>query len=279
MPLVAPVAPRIRWRPTGRRVKTILLAGGLGTRLGDETTLVPKPMVEIGGRPILWHIMSLYASYGFTEFVVALGYKASVVKDYFLHRWTRASDLTVDVATGVVVTHDPPEARWTVHLVETGLATQTGGRVRRMAPWLGDDRTFLLTYGDGLSDVDVGALVAFHRRHGKLATLTAVRPPVRCAGLELEGDDVVGLGSTPQASSGWVNGGFFVLEREVFDLIEGDDTAWEREPLETLAARGELMAYRHEGFWEPMDTPRDRRTLETLWASGAAPWTPPSPGR
>jgi glucose-1-phosphate cytidylyltransferase len=257
-------------------VKTFLLAGGLGTRLGDEADLAPKPMVEIGGRPILSHIMSLYARHGFTDFVVALGYKANVVKDYFRNHRTRESDLTIDIHAGTVVAHDPPATSWTVHLVETGLATQTGGRVRRLAPWLGGDRTFLLTYGDGLSDVDLGALVAFHRRHGKLATLTAVHPPVRCAGLRIDGDEVVGLAATPRAEDGWINGGFFVLEREVLDLIPGDDTVWERGPLEALAARGELMAFRHPGFWEPMDTPRDRKTLEALWRSGAAPWTAPA---
>jgi glucose-1-phosphate cytidylyltransferase len=253
-------------------MKTILLAGGLGTRLAEETATIPKPMVEIGGRPILWHIMNIYAAHGFDEFLVALGYKGEVVKDYFLNFHARNADLTIrlghDEKKVVAGTH--PD--WTVHLVDTGTATQTGGRLRRLRPWLGDDRTFLMTYGDGVADVDLRALVAFHRAHGRLATITAVRPPARFGGLTLDGDRVASFNEKQQTGEGWINGGFFVLERGVLDVIADDQTLWELDPLETLAARSELMAFRHEGFWQPMDTLRDKRQLEDLWASGKAPW-------
>ena len=253
-------------------MKTVLLAGGLGTRLAEETTILPKPMVEIGGRPILWHIMSVFATQGFDEFVVALGYKGEIVKDYFLEFRAKNSDITVRVGSGDVTLHSPPAADWTVHLIDTGPVTQTGGRIKRAGNWLGEDQTFLLTYGDGLADVDVNALVAFHRSHGRLATVTAVRPPGRFGSLQLTGNSVSAFAEKPQAGEGWINGGFFVLERQVLDLIAGDDTFWEIEPLETLASRGELMAFRHEGFWQPMDTLRDKRHLEELWLSGRAPW-------
>jgi glucose-1-phosphate cytidylyltransferase len=253
-------------------MKTILLAGGLGTRLSEETATIPKPMVEIGGRPILWHIMNLYATQGFLEFVVALGYKGEIVKDYFLDFRARNSDITVRVGSGEVTVHSAPSADFTVHLVDTGQATQTGGRVKRAGVWLGEDRTFFLTYGDGLADIDLGALRDFHRSHGRLATVTAVRPPGRFGSLSLSGDLVTNFTEKPQTGDGWINGGFFVLEREVLDLIAGDETLWEAEPLETLASRGELMAFRHEGFWQAMDTLRDKRHLEELWMTGRAPW-------
>lgn len=253
-------------------MKTILLAGGLGTRLSEETTLIPKPMIEIGGQPILWHIMSLYAAQGFDEFVVALGYKGEVIKDYFLEFRARNSDITVKVGSGDVTLHSPPAADWTVHLVDTGPTTGTGGRVRRAGLWLGNEQTFMLTYGDGVADVDLKALLAFHRAHGKLATVTAVRPPGRFGSLALSGDRVSAFAEKSQTGEGWINGGFFVLERPALDVIAGDDVTWELEPLETLARRGELMAFRHEGFWHPMDTLRDKRQLEELWASGHAPW-------
>jgi len=253
-------------------MRTVILAGGLGTRLAEETTVIPKPMVEIGGRPILWHIMQLFAVQGHSEFLVTLGYKGEVVKDYFLSFRARNADVSLKLATGEVNVHDAAYPSWTVHLVDTGGATQTGGRIKRLAPWLDPDETFMLTYGDGVADVDLKALLAFHHAHGKLATVTAVRPPGRFGSLALSGDRVSAFAEKPQTGEGWINGGFFVLERAVLDLIAGDDTLWELEPLETLAARGELMAFRHEGFWQPMDTLRDKRYLEELWASGKAPW-------
>ncbi len=253
-------------------MKTVLLAGGLGTRLAEETAVIPKPMVEIGGRPILWHILNIYAANGFREFVLALGYKGEVVKDYFRNFRERNSDLTVKLARGEVTAHDAAHPDWTVHLVDTGLGTATGGRLKRLSSWLADDETFMMTYGDGVADIDVKRLLAYHRAHGKLGTLTAVRPPARFGGLWLDGEKVTSFTEKPHATEGWINGGFFVLQREVLDLIAGDDTPWERFPLETLAARGELMAYHHDGFWQPMDTLREKRFLEELWATGNAPW-------
>jgi glucose-1-phosphate cytidylyltransferase len=253
-------------------VKTVLLAGGLGTRLAEETVSIPKPMVEVGGRPILWHIMSIYAAQGFSDFVVAVGYKGEMIKDYFLNFTARSSDITVRVATGEVKVHEASRPDWTVHLVDTGPTTQTGGRLRRISSWLDPGETFMLTYGDGVADIDLQALLAFHRGHGRLATVTAVRPPGRFGSLEMEGDRVRAFAEKPQAGEGWINGGFFVLEPAALETIAGDETLWELGPLETLAARGELMAYRHEGFWQPMDTIREKRHLEELWQSGKAPW-------
>jgi len=253
-------------------MKTILLAGGLGTRLSEETVLRPKPMVEIGGKPILWHLMHLFAAHGLDEFVVALGYKGEVVKSYFLDFFPLNSDLTVDLATGERTIHGGDVPKWKVHLVDTGGQTQTGGRLARLRRWV-DGSTFMMTYGDGLADVDLKKLIAFHRSHGRLATLTAVRPPARFGGLRLEGDAVQEFMEKPQTGEGWINGGFFVLEPGVFDYIsEGDATIWERSPLEALSADGQLMAYRHEGFFQPMDTLREKQILEGLWQSGNAPW-------
>jgi glucose-1-phosphate cytidylyltransferase len=252
-------------------VKVVILAGGYGTRLSEETELRPKPMVEIGGRPILWHIMKSYAHRGFDEFVVALGYRGDVVKRYFLDFTSVNADLTVRLGSGEVTAHAGRREAWTVHLVDTGLDTMTGGRIKRLRDWIGGE-TFMLTYGDGVSDVDVGALVAFHRAHGRLATVTAVRPPARFGGLEVEGDRVAEFTEKPVAGEGWINGGFFVLEPGVLDYVEGDATPWERGPVERLAAEGELHAYRHRGFWQSMDTLRDVRQLNGLWSSGRAPW-------
>jgi glucose-1-phosphate cytidylyltransferase len=252
-------------------MRVVILAGGLGTRLSEETQRIPKPMVEIGGRPILWHIMKTYGAAGFDHFVLALGYKSEVVKSYFLDYRHLTSDLTVDTSTGRVKAHDGERDAWTVDLVDTGLATNTGGRVRRLAAWL-DGPVFGLTYGDGVSDVDLLAVADFHRRHGKLATITAIRPPSRFGGLVLDDGLVMEFSEKPQIGEGWVNGGFMVLDRAVIDRIAGDDTSFESEVLESLAADGELMAYRHTGFWQSMDTLREVRTLEHLWSSGAPPW-------
>ncbi|MEW6031778.1 MAG: glucose-1-phosphate cytidylyltransferase [Bacillota bacterium] len=250
----------------------VILAGGLGTRLSEETAVRPKPMVEVGGRPLLWHIMKLYAHHGHTSFVLCLGYRAEVVKRHFLERYHLTRDLTLTLTDGRVRIHSGGEGEdWTVTLLDTGAETQTGGRLLRARPFTGGG-TFLLTYGDGVSDVDIATLVAFHRTHGRLATLTAVRPPSRYGELELDGDRVSCFTEKPAAAGGWINGGFFVLEPEVFDYLSGDDTVFETGPLARLALDGQLMAYRHHGFWQCMDTLRDVNTLNQLWASGRPPW-------
>ncbi|NTV73634.1 MAG: glucose-1-phosphate cytidylyltransferase [Holophaga sp.] len=253
-------------------MKTIILAGGLGTRLTEETVIKPKPMVEIGGHPILWHIMNIYAHHGHREFVLALGYKGEYIKDYFLRFMYMNSDLTVDLTNGTTHVHGGIPTAWNVHLVDTGHDTQTGGRLRRLKSWVQDDEIFMMTYGDGVSNVDINALLAFHKRHGKLATVTAVRPPARFGGITFEGDQVVGFAEKPQVGEGWINGGFFILNRKVLDYIDGDMTPWETTPLERIVAEGELMAYRHPGFWQPMDTIREKNLLEDFWKSGHAPW-------
>jgi glucose-1-phosphate cytidylyltransferase len=254
-------------------VKTVLLAGGYGTRLSEETRSVPKPMVEIGGRPILWHIMELYAQAGFSDFLVACGYKQSVIKEFFHHIYLHRSDVVLDLAANSTDIVDARLPDWRVGLFDTGLDTLTGGRILRLREHLADG-TFMVTYGDGLSDVDIAALVAFHRTHGRLATLTAVRPPARFGALELDDEIVRGFSEKSQASEGWINGGFMVLEPGVLEYLDGDDCSLEREPVERLAAEGELMAYRHEGFWQPMDTLRDQRLLQSMWDTGAPPWRP-----
>jgi glucose-1-phosphate cytidylyltransferase len=252
-------------------VKVVILAGGLGTRLSEETELRPKPMVEVGGRPILWHIMKLYASQGFDEFVIALGYRGDVIKRFFLDYRSITTDLTVRLGSGEVSAHTGPRDDWTVHLVETGLETMTGGRVKRLRDWIGAE-TFMLSYGDGVADVDLRALVAFHRAHGRLATVTAVRPSARFGRIDLDGPRVKAFAEKPQAGEGWINGGFFVLEPGVVDYVDGDTTAWEREPIERLVAERQLHAYRHDGFWQSMDTLREVRLLNSLWSDGQAPW-------
>lgn len=252
-------------------MKVIILAGGFGTRLQEVTTVTPKPMVQIGGRPILWHIMKIYAAHDFNEFIVALGYKGEVIKNYFLNYYYLRNDISIHLNDGQAQVHGGTREDWLVHLVDTGLHTETGGRIKRLASWVGDE-TFMMTYGDGVADIDIGALVAFHRQHGKLATVTAVRPPSRFGGLSFQGDTVVRFVEKPQAGGGWINGGFFVLEPGVLDYIAGDSTIFERDPLETLAADEQLMAYRHEGFWHCMDTLRDVRLLERLWQSKQTPW-------
>lgn len=252
-------------------MKTIILAGGLGTRLAEYTDLLPKPMVRIGGRPMLWHIMQRYARFGHKDFVVALGYKAEVVREYFLNYRVLTGDFTVDLGKGQVVPLRDATVDWRVNLIDTGEKTMTGGRVKRLASFVGAE-TFMLTYGDGLSSIDIDRLLAFHRSHGKLVTVTAVHPAARFGELTMRGDQVVSFSEKPQVHDGWINGGFFVCEPGFFDLIAGDETVLEREPLERAATIGQLMAYRHEGFWHCMDTRRDRDTLEELWDSGNAPW-------
>lgn len=252
-------------------MKVAILAGGQGTRLAEETEIRPKPMVEIGGHPILWHIMKHYSHYGFNEFVIALGYKGEFIKRWARDFFALGGNLTVKTGTGELITHHSNEADWTIHLVETGASTQTGGRIKRLQPWLGDE-AFMLTWGDGLSDVDLGSLLDFHRAHGRLATLTSVRPPARYGHLEFEGDQVCNFTEKPQTAEGWINGAFFVLEPAIFDYIAGDDTQWEKEPLEKLAAEGQLMAFRHSSFWQCMDTLREKYLLENLWQGGQPPW-------
>ncbi len=252
-------------------MKVAILAGGLGSRLQEETSLRPKPMVEVGGKPILWHILNIYSSQGFDEFVLALGYMGETVKEYFLNFYALNSDLTVDLASGTTRVQGGKAPKWKVHLVDTGLHTQTGGRVKRLRHLL-QDATFMMTYGDGVADVDLGKLLEFHRGHGRLATVTAVRPPSRFGSFILDGNRITRFEEKPQTGEGWINGGFFVLEPGVLDFIQDDETIWERAPMEKLAADGQLMAYRHDGFWQPMDTLREKRVLEELWASGRAPW-------
>lgn len=252
-------------------MKVVILAGGLGTRLSEVTDLRPKPMVEIGERPILWHIMKHYAHHGFREFVVALGYKGEVIKRFFLDLRALGGSLTVNLSSGVVDRHQRAEEDWIVDLIDTGQHTNTGGRLRRLKDWLGDE-PFLCTYGDGVSDVDLPALLAFHKRHGKLATVTAVRPPARFGGLVFDGDLVSHFAEKSQVGEGWINGGFLVLEPKVLDWLEGDETSLEIHALEQLAAEGQLAAFKHERFWQCMDTLRDVRYLERLWAEGNAPW-------
>jgi glucose-1-phosphate cytidylyltransferase len=253
------------------KLKAVILAGGRGSRLSEETDSKPKPMVEIGGRPILWHIMKLYAHYGIEDFIICLGYKGARIKEYFFHYNLHSSDLTIDLRSGMTI-HQSVAEDWRVTLVETGLHTQTGGRLARIKKFLGDDEMFCMTYGDAVADIDISAAVAFHAAHGKLATVTAVRPLARFGALHLDGELVDRFEEKPTEESGLISGGFFVLSPRVLDFIAGDDTLWEKEPMEHLARSGELMAYRHPGFWQPMDTLRDRMLLDSYCESGAAPW-------
>lgn len=254
-----------------RPLKVVLLAGGLGSRLAEETETRPKPMVEIGGRPILWHIMKHFAHFGHREFFVALGYKGEVIKRYFTESLDLHGSLTIDTRSRRIVRHDRASEDWRLHLIETGLSTMTGGRLRRLGACL-EDAPFLMTYGDGVGDVDLRSLLAFHKAHRRLATVTVVRPPTRFGNLEFDGDRVTSFQEKPQAREGWINAGYFVLEPKVLDLIAGDETMWERAPMERLVRDGQLMAFKHEGFWQCMDTYRDKRLLESLWAKPEAPW-------
>ena len=253
-------------------MKAIILAGGMGTRLSEETNLRPKPMVEVGGKPILWHIMNIYATHGVKEFIVGLGYKGEMIKEYFLNFYAINNDVSIDLATGKTTIHDGNQPNWKVHLVDTGLNTQTGGRLRRLKSWLANDETFLFTYGDGVADIDIGAAIKFHESHGKLATVTTVRTPARFGRIGFEGDQVANFNEKPQSGEGWINGGFFVLNKKVIDYIDGDDTSWEREPSERLVREGQLVGYKHNSFWSCMDTLREKTYLEDLWQSGKAPW-------
>jgi glucose-1-phosphate cytidylyltransferase len=252
-------------------LKVAILAGGQGTRLAEETEVKPKPMVEIGGRPILWHIMKLYSAQGFSEFVVAVGYKGELIKRYFVDYASLDGSMTVDVARGRVNQHQREADDWIVHLVDTGQDTQTGGRIKRLEPWLGDE-TFMVTYGDGVADVDFDELLRLHRDHGRIATVTAVRPPARFGGLVFDGDLVAEFTEKPQIGEGWINGGFLVFEPAIFDYLDDDRTVLEANALEQLAEERQLVAYKHERFWQCMDTLRDKRLLEALWESGEAPW-------
>jgi glucose-1-phosphate cytidylyltransferase len=251
-------------------VKVVILAGGLGTRLSEETVQRPKPMVEIGDRPILWHIMKIYASHGLSDFVVCLGYKGYVIKEFFANYFLHMSNVTFDLATNTMEVHQRNAEPWRVTLVDTGDATQTGGRIRRVADHVGD--TFCMTYGDGLGDIDIGASIAFHREHGRKCTITAVQPPGRFGALDLAGDRVVEFREKPVGDGAWINGGFAVLSKDAIAHIDGDDSLWEHEPLQRLVAEDQLRAWRHTGFWQPMDTLRDKGLLEELWRSGRAPW-------
>jgi len=253
-------------------MKAVILAGGLGSRISEETTIRPKPMIEIGGKPILWHIMKIYATHGIQDFVICCGYKGYIIKEYFQNYFLHMSDVTFDMRRNQMEVHSGKAEPWSVTLVDTGDETMTGGRLRNVGHFLRDEPAFCLTYGDGLADIDITALVEFHRSHGKEATVTAVQPPGRYGALRIEGDAVEGFLEKPRGDGAWINGGFFVLSPSCIDRIEGDSTTWEAEPLNSLAVDGQLMAYRHFGFWQPMDTLRDKTQLEQMWATRSAPW-------
>jgi glucose-1-phosphate cytidylyltransferase len=252
-------------------MKVIILAGGFGTRLSEYTDIIPKPMVEIGGKPIIWHIMKTYSYFGHKDFYLALGYKAEIIKEYFLHYRSLNADFTVDFASGTVEPHQTENIDWRATLVYTGLKSMTGGRVKRMQSFIGNE-TFMLTYGDGVADINIDALLNFHKNHGKMVTVSAVHPGARFGELEIQDQQVISFQEKPQTTQGWINGGYFVIEPEFFDLISGDHTILEREPLEKAAEIAELMAYHHDGYWQCMDTKRDRDHLEELWQTGDAPW-------
>lgn len=253
-------------------MRSVILAGGLGTRLGEETAVRPKPMVEIGGMPILWHIMKIYAAGGVNDFVICLGYKGYLIKEFFANYFLHTADVTIDLAHNSIDVHHARSEPWRITLVETGATTMTGGRLKAVADYLPAGEPFCLTYGDGVANVDVAALIKFHQAHGQKATITAVAPPGRFGALEFDGDRVVDFREKPAGDGGLINGGFFVLERSVLDLVDGPSTIWEQGPLEALAHSGELVAYRHDGFWQPMDTLRDKIVLDDMWSAGKAPW-------
>lgn len=252
-------------------MKVVILAGGFGTRLSEETDIKPKPMVEIGGKPILWHIMKIYSAYGFNDFIICLGYKGYVIKEYFANYFLHMSDVTIDLKNNQIEVHNIKAEPWKVTLVDTGLNTMTGGRIKRVEDYIGNE-TFMLTYGDGIGNINIRDLLEFHKTHGKYATLTGVQPSGRFGALDLEETQVKAFKEKPKGDGAWINGGFFVLEPQIFEYIEGDETIWERDPLENLAKDRQLMAYKHTGFWKPMDTLRDKRELESLWQSENPPW-------
>jgi glucose-1-phosphate cytidylyltransferase len=251
-------------------MKAVILAGGLGTRISEESVSRPKPMIEVGGKPILWHIMKMYSSHEINDFVICCGYKGYLIKEYFANYFLHMSDVTIDMTNNSIEVHDKKAEPWKVTLIDTGESTQTGGRLKRVADYLDDD--FCMTYGDGVGSVDISALVKFHQAHGKLATMTAVQPPGRFGALEVNGTQINSFLEKPQGDGGWINGGFFVLNPKVLELISGDETLWEKQPLERLAKQGQLQSFFHPGFWQPMDTLRDKNHLEELWAEGKAPW-------
>ena len=252
-------------------MKCVILAGGLGTRISEETSVKPKPMIEIGGKPILWHVMQIYSAHGIREFIICAGYRGYVIKEYFANYFLHMSDVTFDMSDNSMQVHKKHAEPWKVTIVDTGESTMTGGRLKRVRPYLGDE-TFCFTYGDGVSDIDIQDSLRLHKESGRLATVTAIQPPGRFGALEIEGQIVTGFVEKPEGDGGWINGGFFVLEPKVIDYIEGDGTFWEREPLQNLAKDNQLNAYQHRGFWQPMDTLRDKMLLEELWAQGNAPW-------
>ena len=253
-------------------MKAVILAGGLGTRISEETHLKPKPMIEIGGKPLLWHLMKIYSSHGINDFIVCCGYKGYIIKEYFANYFLHMSDVTFDMTNNKMKVHQQNSEPWTVTLVDTGEDTQTGGRLKRVASYLKNEKAFCFTYGDGLANVDITKLIKFHKSHGKLATVTAVQPPGRYGALNRDNDLVIGFVEKPKGDGGWINGGFFVLSPECFDYIDSDDTAWEQKPLKDIAIKGELMAYEHKDFWQPMDTLREKNLLEELWETNTAPW-------
>lgn len=253
-------------------MKAVILAGGLGTRISEETGTRPKPMIEIGGKPILWHLLKIYSAHGINDFVICCGYKGYVIKEYFANYFLHMSDVTFDMEHNRMEVHQKKAEPWRVTLVDTGDETMTGGRLKRVADYLKDEDAFCFTYGDGVGDVNISELIAFHKREGKLATLTATQPPGRFGAINLKGHDIVSFQEKPQGDGAWINGGFFVLSPKVIDYVDGDTSIWERQPMERLAAEGQMNAYFHKGFWQPMDTLRDKTHLEELWTSGKAPW-------
>jgi glucose-1-phosphate cytidylyltransferase len=253
-------------------MKVVILAGGLGTRLAEETTVRPKPMVELGGYPVLWHLMKIYSAHGLNDFIICLGYKGYLIKEYFANYFLHRSDVTIDLKENRIDVHNAKSEPWRVTLIDTGENTQTGGRIKRVLPYVKDDESFCMTYGDGLADVDISTVIAHHQRTKRLATITATHPPGRFGVLDHDGSKITSFREKPAGESGWINAGFFVLSPKVDDYIEGDATAWEREPLERLAVDGQLSVHLHQGFWQPMDTLRDKILLENLWDSGSPPW-------
>lgn len=253
-------------------MKAVILAGGLGTRISEETHLKPKPMIEIGGKPIIWHIMKMYSAYGINDFIICCGYKGYVIKEYFANYFLHVSDVTFDMASNSMEIHEQKAEPWRVTLVDTGDETMTGGRLKRVANYISQGEAFCFTYGDGVSDIDIGALIKFHNAHGRMATVTAVQPPGRYGVLRRDGNQVTGFTEKPRGDGGYINGGFFVLSQKCLDLIEGDETIWEAAPLDLLSKNSELLSFEHDGFWQAMDTLRDKTHLEELWSSGAAPW-------